>query len=86
MPKRGSASSGRSWRRRIDWRQAWVPEVEDEGEDGVRRRLESRESTWGRRRRWRSSWACRRGEGEAVATVVESGGDGGIRSWGEWVA
>ena len=53
--ERGSASSGRSWRRRIDQRRARVPEAEDEGEDGVRWCLASRESTERHRRRWRSS-------------------------------
>ena len=79
MPKRGSASSGRSRRRRIDRKRARVPKVEEEGEDGIQRCLASRESTKRRRRRWRSSWACRRGEGEAVAAVVHVGGGGRVR-------
>ena len=55
-----------------------VPEVEDEGEDGVRRRLESRGSAERSRATRRSYWACRRGEG--VALVMSTANDGEERT------
>ena len=68
------------------------PNDEDEVGGGASGRLASRESTERRRRRWRIPWACRRGEGEAMAAVVASGGDEPVRvgeglvlggTWGE---
>ena len=58
---------------------ARVPEVEDEGEDGVRRCLESRGSAERSRATRRSYWACRRGEGVALVATTAIGGEGRAR-------
>ena len=59
-----------------------MPEVEDEGEDSVRRRLESRGSAERSRAMRRSFWARRRGEGRSLAATTAIGGEG--RAWPSW--
>ena len=70
-----SVGSGATGARQIDERRLADTEVEDEGEDGVRRRLESHGSAGRCRATRRSYWARRRGEGVALVATTAIGGE-----------